>query len=247
MRKLLRYSGVFVLAIIFSVMPISFASAQTNDHNLVQAVEQKISNYYPENNISVKAIENGRIELSGTVKVLYDRLRLFDLVSGVKGVHYIENKIWVNTTDLPDNEILANINMELNVVKSISEPHLLDIAVTNGVVILKGKVRFQRESTMLETVASWQEGVKGIVNELQVMPIMKAVSDTTLSETIADLLNNQFNLEKNVEFNVHLGHVNLDGKVRTLWAKHHIEKEIRRIVGVTKVTNNLVQADEYGA
>jgi osmotically-inducible protein OsmY len=228
-------------------MLISFASAQTTDQKLVQAVDQKISNYYPENNISVKAIENGRIELSGTVKVLYDKLRLFDLVSGVKGVHYIENEIWVNTTDLPDKEILANINMELNGVKSISEPHLLDIAVTNGVVILKGKVRFQRESSMVETVASWQEGVKGIVNELQIMPLMKAVSDTTLSETIADLLNTQFSLDKNIQFNVHIGHVSLDGKVRTLWEKRHIEKEIRHIVGVTKVTNNLVLAEEFGA
>lgn len=245
MRNLFKYSGFTVLTILFSGMLISQAAAQTNEHKLVEAVQQKISNYYPENNISVKARENGRILLKGTVNVLYDKLKIFEVVSGVKGVHYIENNILVDTNTLPDNVILANIESELNLVKSISEPDLLDIAVTNGVVFLKGKVRFQRESTVAESVASWQEGVKGIINELQVMPIMEAISDITLNATINDLLENQFGLEK-IHFNVNLGHVTLDGNVRNLWAKYHIEKEIRRIVGVTKVKNNLTVADYNG-
>ena len=245
MRTLFKYSGFTVLTIIFSGILISQSVAQTTDHKLVEAVQQKISNYYPENNISVKARENGKIQLKGTVNVLYDKLKIFEVVSGVKGVHYIENNILVDTNTLPDNVILANIKSELNLVKSISEPDLLDITVSNGIVFLKGEVRFQRESIVAESVASWQEGVKGIINELQVMPIMEAISDVTLNATINDLLQNQFGLEQ-VLFNVKSGHVTLDGNVRNLWTKYHIEKEIRRIVGITKVTNNLTVADYTG-
>lgn len=246
MRNLLKYTGFTVLTILFSGIMISQVAAQTDGHKLVEAVQQQISNYYPKNNISVTAKENGKIALKGTVKVLYDKLKIFDVVSSVKGVHFIENEILVDTNTLPDKEILANIEHDLSHVKSISEPDLLDIAVTNGVVLLKGKVRFQRESTLTETMASWQEGVKGIINELQVMPVLQAINDVTLNATINDLLANQFRLENQVHFSVTLGHVILDGNVRNLWAKYHIEKEIRRIVGVTKVTNNLAVEDYVG-
>lgn len=247
MKNFLKYSEQRILTILFSFMFVSFSSAQTNKHDLEQAVQQKISIYFPLTNFSVKAMENGRVELKGMVDVLYDKLKIFDVVSGVKGVHYIDNNIIVNTKTLPDKIILANIETELDVVKSISEPDMLDIDVNNGIAFLRGKVRFQHESTILESIASWQEGIKGIVNELQVMPAMDAISDSTISETIAELLHNQFSLEKNVDFKVHLGHVTLDGKVRTIWSQNHIDSEIQRIVGVTKVTNNLVVTDDFSA
>lgn len=246
MRNLFRYSGFSILAILLSGLLISQAAAQSAEHKLAESVQQKISNYYPENNISVKAEADGRIELGGAVNVLYDKLNLFDIASGVKGVRHIINNIVVNTSELPDNEILVNIKDELNSVKTISEPDLLNIAVTNGVVLLRGQVRFQRESTAVETVASWQDGVKGIVNELTVMPWKQAISDETLNATINDLLGNQFGLENQVRFNVSHGQVTLDGNTRSLWAKRQIENEVKRIAGVTKVTNNLNVADYIG-
>jgi len=246
MRQLIKYSGIAILVLTFSGIMISNSVAQTNEQDLGAAVKAKISNYYPENQISVKTSENGRIELKGTVNVLYDKLKMFEIVSSVKGVHYIENNIEVDTQSLPDKEIEANIKNELSLVKSISEPDLLNVDVSNGVVILRGKVRFQHESTVMETIASWQEGVQGIVNELQVIPISKAISDGTLSGAINDLLENQFREEKQVNFDVNHGKVTLNGNVRTLWAKDHIEKEIQRIVGVTEITNNLNIADYIG-
>ena len=61
------------------------------------------------------------------------------------------------------------------------------------------------------------------------------------------MLTSQFGPEKEVQFSVKTGHVTLDGHVSTLWAKFKIEDEIRRIVGVTKVINNLEVSENYGA
>ncbi|MEJ2545186.1 MAG: hypothetical protein P8Y99_14050, partial [Calditrichaceae bacterium] len=72
MRNLFKYSGFTVLTILFSGILISQVVAQTNGDKLVDAVKQKISNYFQENNISVTSKENGKIELKGTVNVLYD-------------------------------------------------------------------------------------------------------------------------------------------------------------------------------
>jgi osmotically-inducible protein OsmY len=245
MKSTIKYLSI--VAVLFAAFLISSANAQTADKNLSRKVRDRILTYYPQANISVKDEGTGKIKLTGDTDVLYDKLRIFEIVSGIQGVHKIENSIVVNTTQLPDAEILANIKSELNLVRGISEPDLLQIAVSNGVAILKGKVRFQREKTVLETMVSWQEGVKGIVNEVEVMPILNAISDSSLNGTINDLLTSQFGPEKEVQFSVKTGHVTLDGHVSTLWAKFKIEDEIRRIVGVTKVINNLEVSENYGA
>ena len=92
---------------------------------------------------------------------------------------------------------------------------------------------------MAQTMVSWQQGVKGIVNELQVEPILKAVSDESITGVINDLMKNQFPLEKDVSCTVKSGQVTLNGSINSLWIKAKIADAIRKIVGVTKVENNV--------
>ena len=228
------------LLIPFAVLFVSFqpAFALKQDDNLVKKVREKITTYYPDQ-IKVTADTDGRVKLTGEVSVLYDKLNIFDITTHVSGVKFIENNIEVNTDRLPDDMILANITHTFQLMKSVSEPELVSFKIDNGLVFITGKVRFARESTMIETMVSWQQGVTGIANELVVEPILKAVDDSNLTIIINDLLKNEFSLEKDVTFTVKEGKVVLNGYTNRLWAKINLEKEIRRIVGVTDLENNL--------
>jgi osmotically-inducible protein OsmY len=224
--------------IILIMVLLGAGFAQNSDNDLARRVLARISQYYPED-IKVYVEDQSKIRLEGEVKVLYDKLRIFDLASEVPGVKYIEDNLVLTTDKLPDNMILDNITYVLHMMDSISEPDSLKIAVDNGVVIMHGKVRFYRESIMAETMASWQQGVLGIVNEIQVEPYKEAVSDASLKGAIDDLLMYRFPLEKEISFTVSDGHVVLSGHATNLWAKTNLPKEIRRIIGVKTLENNI--------
>lgn len=224
--------------IILVLVLLSAGFAQKPDNELARRVLARINQYYPEN-IKVFANDQHKIRLEGQVRVLYDKLRIFDLVSEVPGVKYIDDNLVLTTDKLPDDMILDNIKYALNMMDSISEPDSLQLAVDNGVVLLRGKVRFYREAIMAETMASWQQGVLGIVNEIQVEPYKEAVSDASLKGAIDDLLMYRFPLEKEISFTVSDGHVVLNGHATNLWAKTNLPKEIRRIIGVKTLENNI--------
>ncbi len=124
-------------------------------------------------------------------------------------------------------------------MSSILDPDRIEAEVNKGVVILKGKVSFYREKIMAQTVASWQEGVKGLINEIKVLPPKKAKSDENLRDILQAILDAQFSLEKNVYFEIEDGVVTLNGATKDLWFKERIEEEFANVIGVKKVINNL--------
>ncbi len=133
---------------------------------------------------------------------LFDRLRIFEIVAKVPGVKFIVNNLDVITDMIPDKMILNNILNQLGKILSILEPIRIKVSVTNGFVFLTGEVSYYREKIMTETVASWQQGVKGIENEITVLPSQKAVSDDKLKIILQEILKNHFGIEKTVTFMV---------------------------------------------
>lgn len=65
---------------------------------------------------------------------------------------------------------------------------------------------------MAETVASWQKGVKGISNEIEVLPPEKARSDKNLETVLKQIRKYQFPLSENVSISVTDGVVTLNEK-----------------------------------
>lgn len=236
MNHLFHIQKRLLLFIIIGLLQVGFT--QQDNKKLANAVKENIERYYLDK-VIVSADITGRVLLKGEVNYLYDRMEIFDLASQVSGVKFIENLILVNSPIIPDNMILANIKNALAYINTISEPDLIQFTVKNGIVFLQGKVRFYRESIMVQTMVSWQQGVKGIENELQVEPILKAVSDESINSVINDLMKDQFIPEKNVLYTVKSGHVTLNGSTNSLWTKSKIGNAIRKIVGVTRVENNL--------
>ena len=231
-----KISGlIFILFFFFAQTAFSSDAAK----QLSDKVRTKINNYYYSNDFQIMSTDNGRVEIKGKVNTLYDKLNIFDIVSQIPGVKEITDNIVVNSSLLPDDVIEANIISEIKVAKSILEPDRIQVHVDNGEVILNGEVSFYREKLLAETIASWQEGVTGISNEIKVLPTKQAVSDDNLNLEFQEILKNQFPLNKQLTFNVKDGVVTLNGKAYSLWDKRQIEKEFYHVIGVKKVINNL--------
>lgn len=231
--------SIFLFSLFFST--ISFAL--TSNASLADKVENAINNRYNQD-FEVTVNNDNSVTITGQVNTFYDKLKIFEIASKIKGVRGITDNVTINAPILPDKEIQANIVNELNMVSSILEPNRIKVHVDNGEVILGGTVSFYREKLMAETVASWEKGVRGIDNNIKVLSPSRAISDSNLRIILQDILDNQFSVEKNVSFSVNDGIVNLNGTVDNLYAKKQIKDEFSSIIGIKKVNNNL-QVEPY--
>ncbi len=229
-----RYVAILLAFLLCALQP-AFANSESA---LIKKVEKTISLYYPQN-FDISVSKGGIVKIKGEVHTLYDRYRVYEIVSKVPGVREIEDDLYVAASMLPDKEIENNIREEFKIVRSILEPERIKVHVDNGIVFLSGEVSFQREKVAAETATSWQQGVKGIENNLKVLPPKVAQNDANLCGFLQDVLKDQFPLEKKVQVTVKNGIVTLTGNVRVLWVRRKIEKEFSRIIGVKKVVNKL--------
>lgn len=236
-RVIRGFVFLFVVMVLFGGAQQAFASKKSDE--LTNKVNTAIHSYYP-GFFKVTANDTGRVEVEGTVSVLYDRLRIYEIVSKVPGVRSIELRIPIRTPILADAVIQSDANQLIRLMHSILEPDRIKISVDNGVAILGGEVSFQREKILVETAISQIKGVKGIVNNIKVLPPHEAVSDENLQYLLNEILKNQFPLEKKVHFTVKNGVVTVDGTTSLLWAKMEIEKEFSKVSGVKKVVNQLM-------
>ncbi|NOY76911.1 MAG: BON domain-containing protein [Calditrichaeota bacterium] len=238
-----RYSMPLRVLVVMMTVAFLFGAyqvtlAKTTNKQLEARVINAIARYYPQE-FRITVTGDGVVKIEGQVNTLYDKYRIYDIVSRVRGVKDIENLLVVNTPTVPDDMIESNVIIELKRVGSILEPDRIKVHVDNGIVFLSGEVSYQREKIAAETVASWQEGVKGIVNNIVVLPPKKAVSDSNLRFIFSEIMKDQFPLEKNAKFTVKNGVVTLTGNCSTLYVKNMIEKEFKRVSGVKKIINNL--------
>lgn len=225
---------VFLITLTF----VGSMKAATPAEKLAGRVRAAIASYYAEP-FKITADAQGRVTIKGEVSTLYDRLEIFDLISGVPGVKEISDQLVVNTPVIPDNIIKTNIEDEINLIRAILEPDQIKVSVNNGVAILDGTVSFYREKQMAETAASWQEGVKGIVNNISVLPPKVAQSDQNLENILKNMLSHNFPMEKGISFQVKDGIITLSGNGSSLWVRNNIEKEFLQVLGVKKVENQL--------
>ena len=236
-RSLAALLPVLILASF--ALPTYAGTQKLTAKQLKDKVLAELARYYEEE-FDVSATDDGEVTIRGTVHTYYDKLRIFDIVSKIQGVKKIRNLVAIDTEPIPDKTIEAKIVQELHLAHSILEPDRIKVKVNNGIVFLSGEVSFYREKLEAQTLASWQEGVKGVVNEIKVLPPHKAVSDDNLRFILREVLKNQFpSVEKEVKFTVKNGVVTLTGRVHTIWQRSKIEEEFSRIRGVRKVINNL--------
>ncbi len=242
-KKILGNGLSAAALILMLIIGTSQIFASSSNSRLANKVQAAISRYY-DNNFNIDATNNGTITIKGTVNSLYDKYRIFDIIDRITGVKDIKDFLSINTPLIPDNMIKNHLREELNLNSSILEPNRIKVYVDNGEIELRGTVSYYREKLMAESIASWQNGAKGIINNIKVLPPKVAVSDQNLNIILEDILKDHFPRETKVSFTVNNGVVNITGYSHTLWAKKQIESDFRRIKGVKDVVNRIKTAPE---
>lgn len=208
--------------------------------NVEKEVRRTLDNHYGTEARDITVSPEGKVVLKGTVPSYYDRLRQHNLVSRVRGVTAISNRLVVSGDPVPDRMIKSRIEAALELNSAIHEPDRIEVSVENGTVILSGDVSFYREARVAQDIASWTKGVRSVGNELRVAPPEKAVSDENITNIATTMIRRNFPIQaKTVSVTTESGNVTLTGTTTSLWAKNEIARSIRRIVGVTDVDNQM--------
>ena len=228
---------VALFAVVLLGISIPYSAADTS---LKQSVVWEVQKYYPDNNFTITMEAPGHVKINGQVKSYWDKRNVYGIITRVPGVTEILDELVVNTDILPNDVIKANFERDLQYNKAIIEPGKIKAAVDNGEVILKGTVSFQREADIAEDIASWQPGVKGVVNEISVLPPGVAMSDQNLREIITTMIHRDFPMLHGIQETVNGGKVTLTGKVPRMTDKYWLGKEVKRIHGVRSVDNNVM-------
>ncbi len=224
---------------------VGSAIPQGDKKDLESRVRAALSSYSM-HLLSVRADEDGTVTIKGTVDAFYDRLDIFQLVSEVNGVTRIKDLVDVNTPTVPDDAIGANIIRTIKDNAIILEPDRITVTVNEGFVILDGTVSYYKEKLMATTIASWQDGVKGVDNRINVLPSQEAKSDENIKSVLDEIVKNHFQFVSSaLSIKVANGNATVDGKVRTLWEKVHLKDEFLQVAGVKSVVENLEVQPAY--
>lgn len=228
---------ILFLLILFIVPLYAYGS---ND-NLSATINKAIFSRYDLSQLNVSVNDNGFVTIRGDVNSLYDKYRIYEIVSRVQGVKKIINNITVSTDQLPADMIKANIRNMIEGSNAIKEPDKINIEVVNSAVKLTGNVNFYREKVAALSLAAQTDGVTEINDDITVTPIGKAVNDSDIHDYLNSILKNEFPLvnPKDIQISVDEGFVTIEGAVSNLWTKEKIEQEFSDVSGVIRVINNL--------
>lgn len=252
MRTLsMRKITMLLFTITLSVFAASSLVALDTPSELAEKVRKTLYHHYHGDldqldpakghiNVEVNVTEDGKVILDGQTSTLYDKYRVFNIASRVPGVTEISNQLVVDTPPMPEAQIKQELRNAIQQNSAIIEKDRINISVDDGAVTLSGKVSYFKEKEMVQTMASWQKGVKAIDNNIEVLRPEKAMSDANLKKVLGELLENQFPTDQdNVTFTVENGIVTLKGNVNNLWHKKEIAEEFSEVIGVTQVHNYL--------
>jgi osmotically-inducible protein OsmY len=230
-------ANIFIL-LLSTVLLISVSSvpAETGSQ-LKDKVLDHISRYYPDQfDVST---QNGIVTIKGDVNTLYDKYRIIDIVSRVRGVRDIKDFLNVNTETLPDKMIKDNTVISLDDASSIMEPDRIKVSVNNGTITLDGTVSYYREKEMAETIASWQKGAVALINNIKVLSPNAQTSDANLQIILNEIITKHFPLAKNINIYVKDGIATISGEVPGLSDKYDIEKNFYPVIGIKGIIDNL--------
>lgn len=196
------------------------------------------------------SVSEGRVTLSGEVQSWQERSLCETIAKGVRGVVEVDNRIdVVLKTNRPDMEIRAEIERALD-WNAFVDDAMIDVAVSNGEVILSGYVGSAAEKSRARAVAH-VAGVSGVATddlkigmEIQDQDLRKhkyvARTDDQIRQAVKDAFLydprvNTFDIEVAVEN----GRVTLRGQVDNVKSRRAAKRDALNTKGVTGVVNRL--------
>ena len=135
-----------------------------------------------------------------------------------------------------DNDIRRDVERELSWEPSVDERRI-GVAVVDGIVTLSGELSSYAEKWKAERVAERVEGVRGVVNEIEVKTESQ-YSDVDIAKVAADALKwNVMVPSDRVKVRVEKGWVTLTGEVNWDFQRRAAERAVRNLPGVKGIYN----------
>lgn len=138
---------------------------------------------------------------------------------------------------MDDERIRIDILNELDFAEHLDAAGIL-VRVTNGIVSMIGHVRSYAEKCAAESAAWRVDGVRALVPNLVINPVMDTRRDETLASHALDVLNAR-SIKGAIHLTVQNGWVTLEGSADWNDERERAEEALRGLAGVCGVTNHL--------
>ncbi|MBD3165340.1 BON domain-containing protein [bacterium] len=233
---------ILLLALGFSLPPT--ARAQMDDGDITLAVTNALLNDEGVTGYTIDVeTENGIVTLEGTANNLLAKRRTERIVTTVKGVKAVINRIEIAETDLTDFTIRENVRDAL-IYDPATDSWEIEADVKDHVVTLTGDVESWQEAQLAEKVVAGIAGVKDVVNNIAV-DYVENRPDREIRQEIEEALAWDKRIDAAlVEVNVNNSKVNLDGIVGSLAEKREATKTAW-VMGVEKVDNSDLKVESW--
>ena len=254
------------------VTPQREKTVQLSDDALKPRVEKALQadSSLKDSSISVKSVNKGVVLLAGTAKTLSAHLRAVDTVARVPGVERVASEIkspdaladaeiWREPTPPATSkdsgiweaasDIWITSATKMRLLTDSRTPALdVNVETHAGVVTLFGIVPSQDAKTAAAADARKVSGVKGVVNELQVVASAKQAAVKVRDEDIESEVKKAFEKAdfKDISVEVKNGVVRLTGTVPTGARRLEAAVLARSIQGVRAVKDDLRLATAKG-
>ena len=139
-----------------------------------------------------------------------------------------------------DSQLKQNVLDELKWEPSVTAAHI-GVTARNGIVSLSGHVQNYAEKVAAESAASRVKGVKAIADELEVrLPFSTKRTDDEIAVAAIGRLDWNVSVPRDaIKVTVDKGWVTLAGHVDWHFQQEAASRDVRQILGVVGVTNNV--------
>lgn len=140
---------------------------------------------------------------------------------------------------MDDKTLRQNVIDELDWDPSIDSANI-GVAAHNGVVTLTGHVPTYAEKIAAAGIARRVKGVKAVVQEMEVFAAYTGDSDENIARRAVNILDWDVMLPREaVKVQIAQGYVTLTGQVDWDYQRRIAEADVRKLGGVTGVTNDI--------
>jgi osmotically-inducible protein OsmY len=138
-----------------------------------------------------------------------------------------------------DNSIREDVLRELNWDPTITSASDIAVAAKNGVVTLSGFVPTFWDKDAAEKAAKRVYGVKGVANDISVKPLWQRIDPEIARDAVHELESHVSIPADRIKVTVKDGWVTLEGTVDWEYQKSLAQSAMKKLKGVSGVTNKI--------
>jgi len=230
-------------------VPALAAETTAPDTGIESLLQHRLQKNDLASKISVD-VSNGVVTLEGTVDTLAERMEAERLALKFDEVESVTNRITLEEVDKTPQEIAVDVKRVLDGYQLYDVFDWVEARVEpNGVVTLDGKVYQAWRQDVMEKRVARIEGVKGVVNSIEVLPVSGHDDQLRFQAARAIYTNIHFSdwagfTQKPIHILVDRGDVTLEGVVRSKVEKVLAESLVRQNTLAFQVDNNLQVVSE---